>query len=238
MNYLRLIAVSNTQIDQREMVAFDTQFKAHLPTNGLTFLPTVEAFRKYVELTEKPKQVLTTNYYGRSTQKDTTVVSFSEMQNSNCLNLTDVSKDIKDPILKRFSQWLQEGDKSTLIDTLIERKLARLAYEEQALKLMRGEFGGLIACAPEFVSEIIKLPGFEHLDAIRYGAFLDNEIIDLITIFKDDHLMYVNDAEDYIVASVTGSNGKIKLPHYITNTKKRITQADIERLHEQQFKVA
>ncbi|EKO3607024.1 hypothetical protein M6C35_001932 [Vibrio metschnikovii] len=239
MNKTPLISVSKRQShDESSLIICNTDFPKRLPSSGLTALPSVDSYRDLCREITDIKQVFTLNYFGHSEVPTSSVTTMNEVKKSDFINLYKLSKEVREPIYNRLHDWLNESENSSeILNTLLEKNLVKQS-KAGSFKLLRTELYAIVATVPEFVEQIIKLSEFRHLDAIRYGAFTEKGIVELITVFNDRNLMYIDESSDAVVASATGFKGDLLLPKTVQRTGNKLTQDKLRLMLHQQSKVA
>lgn len=214
-------ALSNTQTEGAQVIFRSTCFGGiPLSQQGATYIPTIQSFKtisKYVDV----KHLINSQYFGQSA--DNSKLTMSHVKASSLVDLSLLVLDSRDALLNIVTKWIKEDTEEAKqrAKSLVERGLARVSFK-QTIEPVRKELFAIIASYPEVIDVIKASEEFSHVDAIRYGAYIEGELVELITVFSDQHIMYTSSESDAIVASVSGGfKGEVLLPSSIVSVDRK-----------------
>lgn len=236
MNTVSLIAISKDSLENEVVDSAielrSTYFEGKIPSHGLTFLPDVAAFQLYSSqfMTKKPTSILTTNYVGTHADPTLRVHGPDDLKNATFLDLTKASQDLKVLISEHIDKVLAEDKYADTLQHLLDLELAKYIYRTQIFT-KRSPLLQILGQAPELIERILDIPELSHIDAIRFRGYEKNKVIELVTIFSDEKLIYQNNREDYLVASITKMKDvKVKCPTLIQKAEKRINLESLKAM--------
>jgi len=206
-----------------------------LPKKGITLAKNMDAYQAVVELIKSSKAPV-----GSSPQiislmmRDSRVIpktdprlSWDDVKNSNYIRLTDVASEVYEPIHEEVWKWVDERTQKNT--KLLEEFKDKVFYKHttEGIKPKLTSTRSVIAEFPEIIDLIHALPEFNHLDAISYNVKVNDQMVEFITIFRDDSL-FLDDfskSQKHVKASMSNYKGYLMLPNAVIQSKKLITLA-------------
>lgn len=189
----------------------------HLSAQGETYVPSIKSFKtisKYINV----KYLITSQYFGQAVDKPK--LTLADVKSSAVVDLALLGFDAREALLKLVTKWIKEDSTEGQMraNNLVEKGLARISFK-QTVEPVRKELLAIIAHYPEIVDVVKASKDFAHVDAIRYGAYIEGEMVELITVYSDRHIMYNDQKSNSIVASVSGGfSGTVSVPGKIRTT--------------------